>query len=130
MTDELLQDILEQTKKEAGFSKMIAFLMLLMLIILIIVLLLLVPRALSMFSEIEKTAKDAQIMVEQANTTLEELGTTLDGVGEMTESITKTGDALFEGIGKVDFDALSKAVTDLQEAVEPLANFSRVLSGR
>ena len=48
-------------------------------------------------------------------------------VSEMTESITKTSTSLFEGIDKVDFDALSRAVTDLQQAVEPLANFARMI---
>ena len=128
MTDELLKQILTQTKKEAIFSKVIAFIMLGVLLILLVATLIVVPRALSMIAEIEQTALDAQAVVEQANVTLEGLSSTVDGVEEMTESITKTGNALFDGIGKVDFDSLSKAINDLQAAIEPLANFSRLLN--
>ena len=130
MAEETLKDILEQTKKEARFSKMIALIMLAILVLLIIVMLILVPRVMSMIAEIEKTAVDAQAVVEQAAVTLDELTTAMDGVGEMTDSITKTGNALFDGIGKVDFDALAGAISDLQDAIEPMANFSRMLSGR
>ena len=130
MAEETLKDILEQTKKEARFSKMIALIMLAILVLLILVMLILVPRVVSMIAEIEKTAVDAQAVVEQAAVTLDELTKAMDGVGEMTDSITKTGNALFDGIGKVDFDALAKAISDLQDAIEPMANFSRMLSGR
>ena len=128
MTDELLKQILTQTKKEATFSKVIAFIMLGVLLILLVATLIVVPRTLSMIAEIEQTALDAQAVVEQARGTLEGLSSTVDGVEEMTESITKTGNALFDGIGKVDFDSLSKAINDLQAAIEPLANFSRLLN--
>ena len=128
MTDELLKQILTQTKKEATFSKVIACIMLGVLLILLVATLIVVPRALSMIAEIEQTALDAQAVVEQANVALEGLSSTVDGVEAMTESITKTGNALFDGIGKVDFDSLSKAINDLQAAIEPLANFSRLLN--
>lgn len=128
MTDELLKQILTQTKKEATFSKVIAFIMLGVLLILLVATLIVVPRTLSMIAEIEQTALDAQAVVEQARGTLEGLSSTVVGVEEMTESITKTGNALFDGIGKVDFDSLSKAINDLQAAIEPLANFSRLLN--
>lgn len=127
MTDDYLKQILEQTKKEATFSKVIAFIMLGVLLVLVIVMLAVVPRVLSMIGEIEQTARDAQAVVAQATETLGGLRTTVDGVEEMTESITKTGNALFDGIGKVDFDALAQAITDLQDAIEPIANFSRML---
>ena len=128
MTDELLKQILTQTKKEATFSKVIAFIMLGVLLILLVATLIVVPRTLSMIAEIEQTALDAQAVVEQARGTLEGLSSTVVGVEEMTESITKTGNALFDGIGKVDFDSLSKAINDLQAAIEPLANLSRLLN--
>ena len=128
MTDELLKQILTQTKKEAIFSKVIAFIMLGVLLILLVATLIVVPRTRSMIAEIEQTALDAQAVVEQARGTLEGLSSTVVGVEEMTESITKTGNALFDGIGKVDFDSLSKAINDLQAAIEPLANFSRLLN--
>ncbi|MBR0172131.1 MAG: hypothetical protein IJQ21_05015 [Lachnospiraceae bacterium] len=128
MTDELLTQILKQTKKEATFSKVIAFIMLGVLLILLIATLIVVPRALSMITEIERTALDAQAVVAQATETLGGLSATVEGVEEMTESITKTGNALFDGIGKVNFDDLAQAITDLQDAIEPLANFSRMLN--
>ena len=128
MTDEILTQILTQTKKEATFSKVIAFIMLGVLLLLLIATLIVVPRALSMITEIERTALDAQAVVAQATETLGGLSATVDGVEEMTESITKTGNALFDGIGKVNFDDLARAITDLQDAIEPLANFSRLLN--
>ena len=128
MTDEILTQILKQTKKEATFSKVIAFIMLGILLILLIATLIVVPRALSMITEIERTALDAQAVVAQATETLGGLSATVEGVEEMTESITKTGNALFDGIGKVNFDDLAQAITDLQDAIEPLANFSRLLN--
>lgn len=130
MAEETLKEILEQTRKEAKFSKMIAFIMLAILLIILVALILVVPQVLSMMREIEQTALDAQEIVTRATATLDELTVTLDSVDDMTGSITKAGDAMFDGIGKVDFDALSKAITDLQDAIEPLANFSRMLGGR
>ena len=128
MTDEILTQFLTQTKKEATFSKVIAFIMLGVLLLLLIATLVVVPRVLSMIAEIEQTAHDAQAVVAQATETLGGLSATVDGVEEMTESITKTGNALFDGIGKVDFDALAKAITDLQDAIEPVANLSRMFN--
>ena len=127
MTEELLKDILEQTRKEAKFSRLLALIMAAILIVLLVVVFLLVPRAVSMMKEIETTAVEAQGVITHATETLENLESAMSGVGEMTESITKTSTSLFEGISKVDFDALSKAVSDLQQAVEPLANFARVI---
>ena len=127
MTEELLKDILEQTRKEAKFSRLLALIMAAILVVLLVVVFLLVPRAVSMMKEIETTAVEAQGVITRATETLENLESAMSGVDEMTESITKTSSSLFEGINKVDFDALSKAVTDLEEAVKPLANLSRML---
>ena len=127
MTEEILQDILEQTRKEAKFSRLLALIMAAILIVLLIVVFLLVPRAVNMMKEIETTAIEAQGMITHATETLNNLETAMGDVSEMTESITKTSTSLFEGIDKVDFDALSRAVTDLQDAVEPLANFARMI---
>ena len=56
MTDELLKQILTQTKKEATFSKVIAFIMLGVLLILLVATLIVVPRTLSMIAEIERSS--------------------------------------------------------------------------
>ena len=58
---------------------------------------------------------------------VDDLLTNVDGlVGDVDTLVTTTQDGLedtLEKIGKVDFDMLNKAIKDLADVVEPLANF-------
>ena len=129
MNEEALQQILEQTKKEARFTRIIAIIMAIMLTAILIALLLVVPRAIRVFNTVYSAVTKAQEIMEQGEEALIEVRASLEGVDTMTESIGKLGDEALKGISEVDFETLSQAITDLQTAVEPLARFSRALGG-
>ena len=129
MNEEALQQILDATKKEARFTRIIAILMAVMLAAMLITLLLVVPRAIRVINKINTAVTKAQEIMEQGEEVLTGVETSLEGVDTMTESIGKLGDEALKGISEVDFETLSQAITDLQAAVEPLAKFSRALGG-
>ncbi|MBR0163584.1 MAG: hypothetical protein IJQ12_02795 [Lachnospiraceae bacterium] len=130
MAEETLKEILEQTKKEARFSRLLAFIMGGILAVVLIAAVILVPQLVGLMTRISQTAANAQELMQSASTTLTEVSGALSGVSTMTESITKTSGTLFEGLTAVDFNALSTAITDLQAAVAPLADLSRLLTGQ
>lgn len=130
MAEETLKEILEQTKKEARFSRLLAFIMGGILAVVLIAAIILVPQLVGLMTRISQTAANAQELMQSASTTLTEVSGALSGVSTMTESITKTSGTLFEGLTAVDFNALSTAITDLQAAVAPLADLSRLLTGQ
>ena len=130
MAEETLKEILEQTKKEARFSRLLAFIMGGILAVVLIAAIILVPQLVGLMTRISQTAANAQELMQSASTTLTEVSGALSGISTMTESITKTSGTLFEGLTAVDFNALSTAITDLQAAVAPLADLSRLLTGQ
>ena len=129
MNEEALREILEQTKKEAKFTRIIAIIMAAMLCILLICVLIIVPRIVGVLRSVDAALTQAQQIMTQANAAIGEVRSALDGVDEMTGSIKRLGDETLKGISEVDFEKLSQAISDLQAAVEPLARFSRALSG-
>lgn len=130
MNEEALQEILEQTKKEAQFTRIIAIIMAVMLGILLICVFIIVPRITGVLRNVDQAVTQAQEIMTQGEAAITEVRSALGGVDEMTTSIKKLGDETLKGISEVDFEQLSQAIADLQAAVEPLARFSRALGGR
>ena len=116
---ELLAKLLEESQKEVRFSRILAYTFIGILIVLVVTAALIVPRALNTLNEIDATISDARVVMDRASSSLDEISV-------MTESITKTSDVAFESLGKVDFDELNQAISDLRDAVEPMANFARI----
>lgn len=116
---DLMRQLLEESKKEVRFSRILAFTFLGILAVLIVTVAMLLPRAISTLEKVDAMVDDAQTIMVRATRSLDE-------VSSMTESITKTSDVAFESLGKVNFEELNMAITDLRDAIEPMANFARL----
>ncbi len=130
---EILKELLEFEKREARYQKFTSILILCLVVILGIVSFMIVPVAL----ETLKTANTTIIMAQDA---LSKISAEMDNINGMVSSITATSNNVnsmveansqdltnaVKDLSSINFEGLNQAISDLQAAVGPLANMSRL----
>ena len=76
--------------------------------------------------ELETTMKDVDKIAEQAETSLSGIDSLVENTNKMVQDNTKNVSEAFSNFNKVDFDSLNQAIKDLQDVVQPLAEFANM----
>ncbi|RKM58517.1 hypothetical protein D6856_12210 [Butyrivibrio sp. XB500-5] len=127
--DAILTEIRDLSKKRLFYQKISTCCIAGMLAILLICVLVIVPKVNATIVKVNGVATKAE--------------TTLDDVSGMTESIVKASEnmnklvddngsnlaAAVKSLSEIDFEGLNKAITDLQDAVGPMASLMKKLGG-
>lgn len=135
--EELLQQILESSKKEAKHAKWAARFTFGLFLIFLVAGVILVPKVVLTLATVNSTIITAGQTIENANGTIDSVNEAIEGVNQMTGSITGTSENMnsmltdnsqsltdaVEKMNNIDFEGLNKAIQDLQDAVGPFANF-------
>ena len=130
---EILKELLEFEKREARYQKFTSILIFLLVVIMGIVSFMIVPVAV----ETLKTANTTIVMAQDA---LSKISAEMDNINSMVNSITATSNNVnsmveansqdltnaVKDLSSINFEGLNQAISDLQTAVGPLANMSRL----
>ncbi len=130
VTAELLRELIRMQKKEAKHARLTSIFTAIILIVFIAIAAVIVPKAVV-------TLNEATTTIIQAQKSLANVDEQLEGISAMTKSITRTSENLNNmvesntqaitdavgSIGKVDFDGLNQAISDLQSTTSKFASF-------
>ena len=114
-TEELLRQLLAYEKKQLRHTRLATFVNVLLVVGVLAALVLVVPRALDSLAEVNRLTASAQELIGNANTM----------VTENTDAVTDT----IQRLNEVDFDSLNSTIHDLEDAIRPVAELARKLTG-
>ena len=114
-TEELLRQLLAYEKRQLRHTRMATFINILLVLAVLAALVLLVPKALHSLAEVDRLATSAQELIDNTNTM----------VAENTDAVTET----IRKLSDVDFDSLNSTIHDLEDAIRPVAELARKLTG-
>ena len=124
-SDEILIQIRDLTKKQLFYRKISTCCIACMLVLVLISVLVVVPKVSTTLSHINSVAKKAE-------TSLENVDTMSDSILKASENMNKLVDdnganiaSAVKSLSEIDFEGLNKAITDLQDAVGPMASFMK-----
>lgn len=111
---DLITELLENGKKQTRLIRNMMIVTIILAAGVLIALGILVPRTLKMINEAQTAAQDAGEMVREAQQILS------DNASDMEQAL--------DNFNSVDFESLNRTILDLADAVEPLANLSRLFN--
>ena len=129
MTDhDLLVEMLKAQEKDARRGLLAAVSGFTIAAVFAIAFAILIPFAINSLNNIDSALKDCTVMVENAQVTIQQAQTTLDGIDTMTSNVnsvvvdnTESVNSALTEINKIDIAKLNKAIDDLANVVGPLA---------
>ena len=136
-TDELLQEILKYQKKNARLTRISAIAVLVLACVFAVTLALLIPKAIKLvdgamgsLAQVDELIDDTGVVMQnlndisvEVNTVISDAQVLIDNSNTMVEDNTDAITETVQKMNQVDFEALNKAINDLSDVVEPLANF-------
>lgn len=136
-TDELLQEILKYQKKNARLTRISAIAVLVMACVFAVALAFLIPKAVKLvdnamgsLAQVDELIDDTGVVMQnlndisvEVNTVISDAQVLIDNSNTMVEDNTDAITETVQKMNQVDFETLNKAINDLSDVVEPLANF-------
>lgn len=84
-----------------------------------------VPRVTAAFGQLETVLTNLEVVTDQL------AAADLEGMAQNVDQLVRTGqsgvESAVEKLNAIDFDTLNRAIRDLADVVEPLANFFNIL---
>ena len=135
--EELLAELLSYQKKEVRHARITAVSVVVLVVLLIAALAVLVPKAVALISHVQDSLTEVDTLVADAGVLIrdstEEINALVGDasvlIANANSMITDNTEAVSETIRKlneVDIEKLNKAISDLDAAVEPLANLASI----
>lgn len=136
-TNELLQEILKYQKKNARLTRISAIAVLVMACVFAVALAFLIPKAVKLvegasnsLAQVDELIDDTGVVMQnlndisvEVNTVISDAQVLIDNSNTMVEDNTDAITETVQKMNQVDFETLNKAINDLSDVVEPLANF-------
>lgn len=125
---QLLEKLVKNSTRQVRYARIAAFFTMGMFVAIVVLLYMVIPPTLSTLQDTRDTLnsaagslKDIDQMTASITRTSEEINTlVVQNSTKLTNSVQK--------ISEIDFDGINKAITDLQTAVDPLAEAMRNLA--
>ena len=136
-TQELLAEILKYQKRSSRVTRVAAFAVIFIVAVFAAAFVLLIPNAVGFMdharnslSEIDKIIAETDTIVADLNSITEEVSglvsqanVLIDNSNNMVEDNTEAVTETINKLNNMDFETLNKAIKDLSDVVEPMANF-------
>ena len=120
---DILTEIRDLSKKRLFFQRIQTCCMAATLLVVLAAAVIMVPRASATLEHINAVAVKAEDSLEK----VDEMTASMDNASDnLNQLVSANGEALssaVKSLSEVDFDGLNKAITDLQDAIGPMANF-------
>ena len=121
--DGLLQEIRELTKKQVRWQRLSSLCMAGIFVVVAVAVFIMVPKALDTLANLNATVDQAQASLKEIDTMVAEMTDASASLNELVDNNEKSLTDAIEKMAGVDYDGLNKAITDLQDAVGPMASF-------
>ena len=128
-----LTALLKEGRKHSKLLRILMATNIVLTIGVLIILITVVPRVVSMTSNVQDLVKKAEASLSAIEELTEQAGTSLDGIDEMVQNantiLEGNASGMNEALGNfnsVDFERLNEAIRSLADAVAPLADFARM----
>lgn len=82
-----------------------------------------VPRVVTGMKNLEDTSRTAKDLADKASESLEGIDEMVSNVNSVVVENTSAVNEVISDFNDIDFETLNKAIKDLSDVVEPLANF-------
>lgn len=126
---QLLEKILHKQEKQLFYARLTALAGCGFLIAVLVALVMILPRAVRILDEANEVVLMAEETLANANETLTDISdmstnvtTVCTEMGTFLSDNSETLSGAMEDISAIDFEGLNRAIQDLEDVVEPLAN--------
>ena len=123
--DEILKELLETSRKNAKYQKRTMLILFGIFLIVLVSTIIVLPQVLLLLSSAHGMMVKAEVSLEQINEMTASITETSKGLNQMvSQNAVPLADSMNK-LQKVDFEGLNQAISDLQAAVGPFANFMK-----
>ena len=124
-TEQVKSDVQQQeiARKQLFYQRISAVCMIVMALCVLFAVLKIVPQVETTLSHINDTAIKAQASLVKVDEMTEGLNEASKNLNKLVDENAEIMTDAMKSISEIDFEGLNKALTDLQGAVGPLANF-------
>ncbi|WP_026516346.1 hypothetical protein [Butyrivibrio sp. MC2021] len=120
---DVLTEIRDLSKKRLLLQRISTGCMVGTLLVVLVAALLMVPRATTTLNHINQVAVKAEDSLAKVDKMTASMESASDNLNELVNANGEALSSAVKSMSEVDFDGLNKAISDLQEAIGPLANF-------
>jgi len=127
---EILKTLLEKQNKQLFYTRISSIAMVIFVAVIVIVCAVIVPTTVKTLNEAnaaivqaEDMIEDAQASLDNINSMADEISTAADGIGHLVDDNAVVLNSAVSQMNDIDFEGLNSAIKDLQDVVQPMANF-------
>ncbi len=121
--DKMMEELNKYSRKTLFWQRIASLAVFGIFIVVLIAALVVIPQVLIALHNVNKVASDAASSLEQINGVVSEMTTASKNLNKLVDENAQPLTEAVKNLSNVDFDGLNKAITDLQDAVGPMATF-------
>ncbi|SFU58632.1 hypothetical protein [Butyrivibrio sp. INlla21] len=125
--DAILTEIRDLSKKRLFYQKISTCCIAGMLAVLLICVLIVIPKVSTTLSHINSVATKAETSIESIDKMTDSILKASENMNKLVDDNGENLAAAVKSLSEIDFEGLNKAITDLQDAVGPLASLMKKL---
>ena len=125
--DAILTEIRDLSKKRLFYQKISTCCIAGMLAVLIICVLIVIPKVSTTLSHINSVATKAETSIESIDKMTDSILKASENMNKLVDDNGENLAAAVKSLSEIDFEGLNKAISDLQDAVGPMAAFMKKL---
>ena len=125
--DAILTEIRDLSKKRLFYQKISTCCIAGMLAILILCVLIVIPKVSTTLSHINSVATKAETSIESIDKMTDSILKASENMNKLVDDNGENLAAAVKSLSEIDFEGLNKAISDLQDAVGPMAAFMKKL---
>ena len=125
--DAILTELRDLSKKRLFYQKISTCCMAGMLAVLLICVLIVIPKVSTTLSHINSVATKAETSIESIDKMTDSILKASENMNKLVDDNGENLAAAVKSLSEIDFEGLNKAISDLQDAVGPMAAFMKKL---
>ena len=125
--DAILTELRDLSKKRLFYQKISTCCIAGMLAVLIICVLIVIPKVSTTLSHINSVATKAETSIESIDKMTDSILKASENMNKLVDDNGENLAAAVKSLSEIDFEGLNKAISDLQDAVGPMAAFMKKL---
>lgn len=121
LTESLLTEMRDLSKKRLFFQKIATGCMAGLLLVVFLTCIIVVPKAMTTLSHINNVSVKAENSLDEIDVMTKGITSATDSLNELVAGNSASLTEAVTSLSRIDFDGLNKAITDLQDAAGPMA---------
>lgn len=122
-TDQALLKLISTGRKQLFYQRILALAAVGIFAVILYTVITIVPKITSTLDNVDQVISDATASIEQIDGMVAEMTDASRNLNKLVDENAEPLTTAVQNLSDVDFEGLNKAITDLQDAVGPVANF-------